>query len=180
MKKMKQVIASAVLTVLACSANAAVFDNTTVTYQYLFPDTSTVFDHGSYYVPPAGVTIPNIAGSPALTLNIQGNDLTLNSAVTGQFAPGAFNGFEITDPSVTFSSFSLLSNTALSGSPVLSFDTHDLWVNMQNLGINPGTVQFAVNVPEPETYAMLLAGLGLIGFIAYRRKNDSSDMPMAA
>jgi hypothetical protein len=34
-------------------------------------------------------------------------------------------------------------------------------------------------IPEPETYAMLLAGLGLIGFIAYRRKNDSSDMPMA-
>ncbi|WP_197714592.1 FxDxF family PEP-CTERM protein [Nitrosomonas supralitoralis] len=25
-------------------------------------------------------------------------------------------------------------------------------------------------VPEPETYAMLLAGLGLIGFIAHRRK----------
>ena len=35
-------------------------------------------------------------------------------------------------------------------------------------------------VPEPGTYAMLLAGLGLIGFIAYRRKNDSFDLPMAA
>lgn len=35
-------------------------------------------------------------------------------------------------------------------------------------------------VPEPSTYAMLLAGLGLIGFIATRRKNGSSDMPMAA
>jgi hypothetical protein len=35
-------------------------------------------------------------------------------------------------------------------------------------------------VPEPETYAMLLAGLGLIGFITYRRKDDSFDMPMAA
>ena len=34
-------------------------------------------------------------------------------------------------------------------------------------------------VPEPETYAMLLAGLGLIGFISYRRRNDSSNMPMA-
>ncbi|MDE2388812.1 MAG: PEP-CTERM sorting domain-containing protein [Betaproteobacteria bacterium] len=27
-----------------------------------------------------------------------------------------------------------------------------------------------VPVPEPETYAMLLAGLGLIGFVGYRRK----------
>jgi hypothetical protein len=26
-------------------------------------------------------------------------------------------------------------------------------------------------VPEPETYAMLLAGLGLLGFTAYRRKS---------
>jgi PEP-CTERM motif len=35
-----------------------------------------------------------------------------------------------------------------------------------------GTVS---SVPEPSTYAMLLAGLGLIGFAAYRRKSDSSD-----
>jgi hypothetical protein len=35
-------------------------------------------------------------------------------------------------------------------------------------------------VPEPTTYAMLLAGLGLIGFVAYRRKDDSSNMLMAA
>jgi probable HAF family extracellular repeat protein len=34
-------------------------------------------------------------------------------------------------------------------------------------------------IPEPSSYAMLLAGLGLIGFIAYRRKNDSYNMPMA-
>jgi hypothetical protein len=40
-------------------------------------------------------------------------------------------------------------------------------------------VSLTGTVPEPETYAMLLAGLGLIGFISYRRKNDSSNMPMA-
>lgn len=32
-------------------------------------------------------------------------------------------------------------------------------------------VAFAAPVPEPETYAMLLAGLGLMGFMARRRKN---------
>jgi hypothetical protein len=44
---------------------------------------------------------------------------------------------------------------------------------------NPGTWTIS-SVPEPETYAMLLAGLGLIGFITYRRKSDSSSMFMAA
>lgn len=39
-----------------------------------------------------------------------------------------------------------------------------------------GLYAFAVhvgNVPEPETYAMLLAGLGLVSFIARRRKKIS-------
>ena len=31
-------------------------------------------------------------------------------------------------------------------------------------------------VPEPETYAMLLTGLGLLGFMARRRKISSSDV----
>jgi hypothetical protein len=29
-------------------------------------------------------------------------------------------------------------------------------------------------VPEPETYAMFMAGLGLMGFIARRRKNGQA------
>lgn len=33
------------------------------------------------------------------------------------------------------------------------------------------TYTFAAPVPEPETYAMLLAGLGLVGFAARRRKS---------
>ena len=35
-------------------------------------------------------------------------------------------------------------------------------------------------VPEPGTWAMMLSGLGFIGFLAYRRKNDSSNMRMSA
>lgn len=41
-----------------------------------------------------------------------------------------------------------------------------------NNGDNTGSVRVNVTaVPEPETYAMLLAGLGVIGFMARRRKN---------
>jgi len=33
------------------------------------------------------------------------------------------------------------------------------------------STNFTVNaIPEPETYAMMLAGLGLMGFVARRRK----------
>ena len=41
-------------------------------------------------------------------------------------------------------------------------------------GINPTPSTWVAAVPEPETYAMFMAGLGLIGFIARRRKNSQA------
>ena len=57
----------------------------------------------------------------------------------------------------------LLSNAVIGGAPA------------QFSGVDAGTILASVNnvtvtpVPEPETYAMLLAGLGLVGFAARRR-----------
>ncbi len=39
-------------------------------------------------------------------------------------------------------------------------------------GFNVGSDSFATAVPEPETYAMLLAGLGLLGFVGRRRRSQ--------
>jgi hypothetical protein len=47
------------------------------------------------------------------------------------------------------------------------------------LSNSSGALQFAVPVPEAESYAMMLAGLGVIGFIAWRRKNQYSNMTFA-
>jgi probable HAF family extracellular repeat protein len=38
---------------------------------------------------------------------------------------------------------------------------------------NKGQVLVALQIPEPETYALMLAGLGLIGFVAWRQKSGS-------
>lgn len=50
-------------------------------------------------------------------------------------------------------------------------NTLNLFYFDSNTGDNRGSILATVTaVPEPETYAMLLAGLGLVGFIARRRK----------
>ena len=50
-------------------------------------------------------------------------------------------------------------------------NTLNLFYFDSNTGGNRGSILATVTaVPEPETYAMLLAGLGLVDFIAHRRK----------
>jgi hypothetical protein len=51
----------------------------------------------------------------------------------------------------------------------------NMYVHLQGLGANGEySAKYTVTVvPEPETYAMLLAGLGLIGFTARRRKQNT-------
>jgi hypothetical protein len=60
----------------------------------------------------------------------------------------------------------------------LNQGTHDFDILLTGLapGYTKGTAQitFAPAVPEPETYAMMLAGLGMVGAIARRRKANQA------
>ena len=55
----------------------------------------------------------------------------------------------------------MTSLTVTSVQPVSGF----LWPTVNNL-----TMGVAAAVPEPQTFAMLLAGLGFVGFMARRRR----------
>ena len=56
----------------------------------------------------------------------------------------------------------------------LSFDADTVRINGSGLffGTASHILVDVTLVPEPETYAMLLAGLGLLGFIARRRRTS--------
>ena len=72
--------------------------------------------------------------------------------------------FTITVPNLASGSYSLLWSAGTGTMRTLKID--DL-----SLTVTPIASQVTA-VPEPETYAMLLAGMGLIGAVVRRRKND--------
>lgn len=91
-----------------------------------------------------------------------GGTLTFDSAISGQFVIGlkAANNY----------SFYLFN--AASPLTSLSFDsTAGVALNAQGLPQNLSHATLYVGaVPEPETYALMLAGLGVIGWVGRRRR----------
>ena len=86
-----------------------------------------------------------------ITLNLIGGGTEVFSNYFSRTLAGSFQGFTA---SSAFNSMTLSEGTGCCQ------ETFQL----ENLRISP--------VPEPETYAMFMVGLGLIGFMARRRKED--------
>jgi len=64
-----------------------------------------------------------------------------------------------------FGSSYQIGNLVAQGSDVLAFRTHSgTMIGLDEVNVNA--------VPEPETYALLVIGLGLLGFTASRKKNS--------
>lgn len=80
---------------------------------------------------------------------------------------GYADPLNFTVANATISQFASLSS---SGSPTAYFAADVLLVS----GANVGATGAVAAVPEPESYAMLLAGLGVMGAIVRRRKNTAA------
>ncbi len=125
-----------------------------------------------------------LAGTQYDVLNVSGTaflDGLLNVSLfdlgSGLFAPQAGDYFDILTANTITGSFSSLSFAALSN-PNLFWHIEYLTdaigaTDVVRLSIGQNVVP-TTPVPEPETYAMLLAGLGLLGFTARRRKNNAA------
>ena len=117
----------------------------------------------------------------AIDVNTAQNGETLNSFEVIIGGPGGGNDYFYTGPTLIgnisnngngFADWTL-GTINLSGlAPTTSVLFHAVWS-----GASDGAESYflvSAPIPEPETYAMLLAGLGLMGFIARRRKRNQA------
>ncbi len=162
-------------------AQAGLFDGQTVNYQYYFPDLTTPYStagNGNYLVN-SSVEVSNVVDGYG-TIDFSGNSFVISFIHGSSFSLAPFNGFIISDifsAMDSFTSFNVIANTGVLGTPSLSFDADHLYVNWQGLNFGGGNLVFTVNsdttitpVPEPETHAMLIVGLGLMGYTVRRRR----------
>jgi hypothetical protein len=134
---------------------------------------------------PSG-SLQQTTGRHVTGANIDIGNSTIDTTYTEdvQAASGSFNGIvlQFSDPNLPdIVDASLDPLSTFTPSQIKLSVLHDsiLW-SAAGLHFSPGArilidVAFVPTpVPEPETYAMLLTGLGLLGFIARRRKISST------
>lgn len=170
--------ATAALTMAAIaepSAAAGLFDGKTLQVSYLYPDASSILSG------PADIT----GGGPAVSWNIGSTlDVTLTSHrlsavdtcyVGCVFDLKPFNGVRLFDAYSVLAPITGVRINAATNFPAfdlsrVSFDSDNVYLNFQGLTFQSDLGVFAVDVrtvsggiPEPATWALLIAGFGLAG-----------------
>ncbi len=151
----------------------------------------------SIYGPQVQIAVPTVFGlswlSPVVHAVVVGEDTVTidfsrpmiafgaNFDLAGPGGPGSNVSLRLVDGSVTTFSLAnwLLNSEEGNFSGVVSVMPFTSVVLSEGTGCCQETfemdnMKFATPVPEPETYAMLLAGLGLMGFVARRRRKSAA------
>ena len=137
------------------------------------PDALWVFQIGSTLTTASSsfVNVINAGAGSGLFWQV-GSSATLGTDTT-------FAGNILADTSITLNtSANILCGRAIALNGAVTMDTNAISNdcsahNFSSGRTDFGSAGFSAPVPEPETYAMLLAGLGLLGFAARRRRQKA-------
>lgn len=156
--KIKSIIAAAAFAVVAVSANAATY-SAPVNTAALYTVSGSFEDYLTFNIATPSTFSWSAVNTPVSQLiNVGPYSFTFTSNITGLTS-------------------SLFSGTPTTGSAVSSstLNSGDYFIKITGLGAGTGgsgsyVVATSVTaVPEPESYAMFLAGLGIMGAVARRR-----------
>jgi|SRR6218665_1367633 len=126
---------------------------------------------GSGLVFPTTTPFPLFLDKYSFTLSA--TSLVTSSVASANITPGVYSIFNADDTLTSFSwSFggAPVNHTATLGAG--SYYYAVFGQASSGAVYSLASTATAVPVPEPETYAMLLAGLGVVGFVARRRRAD--------
>ncbi|WP_200946680.1 MULTISPECIES: FxDxF family PEP-CTERM protein [unclassified Roseateles] len=105
----------------------------------------------------------------SLNFSFAGSSFNLAGAAQGWPPTVSFNAGQLVGLNAYFETSSSGTPREVSLFDGLGIDTPYL-TYVQGMDSSTATLSFAAAVPEPETYALMLAGLGLVGWMARRRK----------
>ena len=168
-------LASVFFLLFATAAQSATLDLTTFT--------PSIGSNGSVYT---STNFADLTASSSLSSNVSNVTSFMWNFVAQDYLPfDDYAYFSLNGVSTTLSSVSAVGDYGTSGWNTYTFASPfsgSLTFGVNNLLDDSLSSQLSVKnvmtaVPEPETYAMMLAGLGLVGF-QLRRKNKQSTPSM--
>jgi len=183
MKSLMKLGVGGALLALAGISNATVLDSKKLTLEYFYGlDKNTpvvTYFKGNFFVGPA----VEFLADPSVYANasVDFSDTQITQVFATSFAGGGSVGFfnRISDTFGQvgpFTSFTVDSSTTVVGfdQSRLSFDENTLFIDYAGISYNIGDkLVFDINaapVPESETYALMLLGLGAVGSAVRRRR----------
>lgn len=178
--------AAVAATVLATTVAAhAGFDGTTFGVYYAFPTAGTPYTGASAapstFVVGAGVeSVVSVEGVTTIAVDFSDGslDLRLGTVLTNPtWGTAPFNGLVfdlLAGGPITFTSATIGSGTTMAGFDVsrVGLSAGQITINWNGLAYADGTevvINFAAPVPEPQTYLLLIAGLGTVALARRRR-----------
>jgi hypothetical protein len=177
MKNTKSLIAALVFAGASLGSSAVLADDISSAPQAL-----TLLDGSAYFGDAFGLNNSGDTFADHFTFSVAGEPHYLD-AIISSIAGSAATGLDITGLGLYTSVGALVTAGTMSSTGVMdvwSISSDGLAVGDYYLQVSGSLVSntsgsfggaiMLVPVPEPETYGMLLAGLGVLGFLARRRK----------
>jgi hypothetical protein len=177
---MKKSLIAALVMASASFASSAVMAQTTIGNS---PQALKLTDNSAFFGDTLGMNNNGNVFADRFTFTVTGTTNTNLDAIISSISRTANTGLDITSLALFGAN-----NTLISSGKSLNTGAVDVWTltssnlaagdyyirvngNMvSNAGASFGGAVMLAPVPEPETYGMMLGGLGLLGFLARRRK----------